>query len=408
MSTAEAQSEFGRTLALHSARPTTESSNRRNRKLGVVETSSRSIVPEPARKVVEDACKKALILWPNAKAAILFGSRARGDHRANSDWDIAFVTGKEEPLPDELLRELESLETHDRIIVQGLAISQTRFSEGANSIGNISVPIARDGRLIAGHCEWPTTEGEPIFKPHEYAQWRSSALMHIASASTSLATAIESAREGVDLGDFGWFVARSSDAAELCAKIAFGKITSGTGVAIPRRHQVDEIVETLDRVLVHDAGPSATWWHSNHGKQFRELLCKMNGRGNMDHQFGYPVPMLGAKVITRATNRLIATVSFAIIETEGIPDPGGLSQAAVTAAHIRRMDVSDSARRLRRTLQNLDANDATFAEVSSVLAESALAAVSFGEEITQAIERLADSLHSDTETRERTRAKPIS
>ncbi len=407
MSTAEAQAGFGRTLARHSGRPTTESSNRRNCKLGVVETSSRSTVPEPARKVVEDACKKALILWPNAKAAILFGSRARGDHRSDSDWDIAFVTGKEEPLPDALLRELKSLETQDRTIVQGLAISQTRFCEGANSLGNISVPIARDGRLIAGNCEWPTTEGEPILKPHGYAQWRSSALMHIASASTSLATAIESASEGVDLGDFGWFVARSSDAAELCAKIAFGKITSGTGAAIPRRHKVAEIVETLDRVLVHDAGPSATWWRSNHGKQFRELLCKMNGHGNMDHQFGYPGTMLGTQVITRTANRLIATVSFAITETDGIPDPGGLSRAAVTAARIRRVDVSDSASRLRQTLQNLDPNDATFAEARSVLAESALAAVSFGEEITQAIERLADRLHSDTETGERIRAKPI-
>ena len=402
MSTAEAQAEFGRTLAGHLARPTTESSNRRNRKLGVVKTSSRSIVPEPARKVVEDACKKALILWPNAKAAILFGSRARGDHRSDSDWDIAFVTGKEEPLPDALLRELKSLETQDRTIVQGLAISQTRFCEGANSLGNISFPIARDGRLIAGNCEWPTTEGEPILKPHEYAQWRSSALMHIASASTSLAAAIESAREGVDLGDFGWFVARSSDAAELCAKIAFGKITSGTGAAIPRRHQVDEIVETLDRVLVNDAGPSATWWRSNHGKQFRELLCKMNGHGNMDHQFGYPVPMLGVKVIERAANRLIAIVSFAIIEIDHIPDPGGLRQAAATAARIRSMEVLESARRLRRTLQNLEPKHAAFSEASSALAESALAAANFGEEIAQAIEDLADSLQVDSEIVNRT------
>ena len=39
MSTAEAQAEFGQTLARGSARPATESSNRRNHKLGVVETS---------------------------------------------------------------------------------------------------------------------------------------------------------------------------------------------------------------------------------------------------------------------------------------------------------------------------------------------------------------------------------
>ena len=231
--------------------------------------------------------------------------------------------------------------------------------------------------------------------------------MHIASASTSLATAIESAREGVDLSDFGWFVARSSDAAELCAKIAFGKITSGTGAAIPRRHQVDEIVKTLDQLMEHDTGPSATWWRSNDGKQLRELLCKMNGHGNIDHQFGYPGSMLGAKVIERAADRLIATVSFAIIETDHIPGPGSLHQAAATAARIRRMDVSDSARRLRQTLQNLGPNDTTFAAAGSVLAESASVAVSFGEEIAQAIEKLADNLHSDTETAKRTRAKPI-
>lgn len=200
---------------------------------------------------------------------------------------------------------------------------------------------------------------------------------------------------------------RSSDAAELCAKIAFGKITSGTGAAIPRRHQVDEIVKTLDQLMEHDTGPSATWWRSNDGKQLRELLCKMNGHGNIDHQFGYPGSMLGAKVIERAADRLIATVSFAIIETDHIPGPGSLHQAAATAARIRRMDVSDSARRLRQTLQNLGPNDTTFAAAGSVLAESASVAVSFGEEIAQAIEKLADNLHSDTETAKRTRAKPI-
>ena len=94
--------------------------------------------------------------------------------------------------------------------------------------------------------------------------------------------------------------------------------------------------------------------------------------------------------------------SFAIIEIDHIPDPGGLRQAAATAARIRSMEVLESARRLRRTLQNLEPKHAAFSEASSALAESALAAANFGEEIAQAIEDLADSLQVDSEIVNRT------
>ncbi|MCY4590759.1 MAG: nucleotidyltransferase domain-containing protein [Alphaproteobacteria bacterium] len=37
------------------------------------------------------ACQETLRLWPQARAAVLFGSRARGTAHPDSDWDVAFV-----------------------------------------------------------------------------------------------------------------------------------------------------------------------------------------------------------------------------------------------------------------------------------------------------------------------------
>ena len=51
---------------------------------------------------IRTAAEETLVAWPEAKAAVLFGSRARGDHSADSDWDLAFIprTGERvRPIP---------------------------------------------------------------------------------------------------------------------------------------------------------------------------------------------------------------------------------------------------------------------------------------------------------------------
>ena len=104
-------------------------------------------------------------MWPAAKAAILFGSRARGDSRDDSDWDVTFVTQKDESPPAAVGCVFELLREHSKIDVQALAISQFRLCENAGSLGKVAVLIALDGRLIAGCCEWLEIEGKPILKP---------------------------------------------------------------------------------------------------------------------------------------------------------------------------------------------------------------------------------------------------
>ena len=406
MSTAKAQAEVRRILARGPVPQNWESPNRQLRTWGVVEATAGSIAPDSAFKAVEKACKDALISWPNAKAAVLFGSRARGDHRDDSDWDIAFITSTEESLPRAALQDLKNLEACNEIHVQAQTISQDRFHESADSLGNIAAPVAREGRIIAGHCQWPETESNPVLKSHEYINWRSGALARVASAAVNLATAIDSVRAGNFRSRLGDFVADTSDAAERFAKIVFGRLASRTGVAIPRRHQINEIVTKLDHVLEQDAGPGGIWWRSDSGEEFRELLRMMNGHGEEDHQAGYSATP-DADAIARAANRLVTMASFAIREAEELPDPGGLRQAAMEVACDSWVSILGSARRLRQTLREIDPNDFLFSATGSKLAQSASAAADFGEEIAQALEKLADDLYAEMAPEDRAKVNPI-
>ena len=406
MSTAKAQAEVRRILARGPVPQNWESPNRQSRTWGVVEATAGSIAPDSAFKAVEKASKDALISWPNAKAAVLFGSRARGDHRDDSDWDIAFITSTEESLPRAALQDLKNLEARNEIHVQAQTISQDRFHESADSLGNIAAPVAREGRIIAGHCQWPETESNPVLKSHEYVNWRSGALARVASAAVNLAMAIDSVRAGNFRSRLGDFVADSSDAAERFAKIVFGRLVSGTGVAIPRRHQINETVTKLDRVLEQDAGPGGIWWRSESGEEFRELLRMMNGHGEEDHQAGYSATP-DADAIARAANRLVTMASFAVREVEELPDPGGLRQAAMEVACDSWVSILGSARRLRKTLREIDPNFFLFSATGSKLAQSASAAADFGEEIAQALEKLADDLYAEMAPEDRAKINPV-
>ena len=371
-----------------------------------VEANANSVVSEPAFSAIEKACKNALVSWPDAKAAVLFGSRARGDHHEDSDWDIAFITNTEESLPCAALQDLGNLEPDAGIHIQAQAISQDLFHDGADALGNIAAPVAREGRIIAGHCQWPKMENKPILRSHEYINWRSRAFARIASASVNLAMAINSVHAGNFRSRLGDFVAASSDAEECIAKIVFGRLASGTGALIPRRRQISEIATKLDRLLEQDAGSSGIWWRSESGEEFRALLRIMDVHGDKGHQAGYSVYAPDADAIARAANRLLTTASFATREVEELPDSGGLRQAAMEVACDSRAPILGSARRLRQTLREIDPNDSLFSAACSRLARSASAAGSFGEEIAQALEWLAGDLYAEMAPEDRAKVNP--
>ena len=400
MSSTETQAEFEQSLFPDTGRSLGISSNRRPRIQGISETAATAFVPDSTCNIVKEMCEDALSLWPNAKAAILYGSRARGNHRADSDWDIAFITGTKEPLPGEVLKDLNELRASNKINVHGLAIPQNDFYDNANSLGNVVSSIAREGRLIAGHCKWPDTESELIMKPDVYKERRAMALRNISVAVDSFVKGIINARTSGDQTAFKIFVKGTANAAEYFAKIAFEKIASGSSERYPYSHKVDDIVNEIDNKIEHFDQKNAKWWRSDCGKEFRGLLCEMNGHGREDHQYGYQILAPNYKVITRAAYRLLATVDFAIREVEEFPGPECLRQAAIEIAEPHRSELLELVKLLRQVLEDLDLNESTFSAAGPVLAKSATTAVNFGRKITRALEELAISLSEEESSRD--------
>ena len=109
MSSTETRAEFEQTSFPDKGRSLGISSNKRSRVQGISETTANAFTSDSACNIVKEKCENALSLRPNAKAAILYGSRARGDHRADSDWDIAFITSTKESLPSDVLQDLNEL-----------------------------------------------------------------------------------------------------------------------------------------------------------------------------------------------------------------------------------------------------------------------------------------------------------
>ena len=392
MSSTETQAEFEQTLFPDTGRPLGISPNRRPRIQGISETAATAFVPDSICVIVKEKCENALSQWPNAKAAILFGSRARGNHRADSDWDIAFITSTKESLPSEVLQDLNEFGTSKKINVHGLAIPQNDFYDNANSLGNVVSSIAHEGRLIAGHCNWPDIESELIMKPDVYKDRRAMALKQISSAVNNFAESIVNARISGYRTAFKSFVKHTADAAEFFAKIAFEKIASGTSKKYPYSHKVDDIVQEIDKNSKHFDEEKAKWWRCDRGREFRDLLCAMNGYGHDDHQYEYIIFEPDEKVVTRAANRLLATVQFAIREVEEFPGPECLRQVAIEIAEPHRSKLLELSNGLRQILQDLDLNESTFSAAGPVLAESAKIAVGFGGKVAQATDDLARSL----------------
>ena len=232
-------------------------------------------------------------------------------------------------------------------------------------------------------------------------------MRRIASAVENIAAGIDYARKGKDACDFGMFIRDSSDAAENFAIIAFARLASSKAYAILKRHQLDQTEKLIDRILEDDSGPCGIFWKSECSTQCRQLLRSMKVRGDKELVRDYPERLLNADVISRAENRLVATALFAVLEVEKLPDPGELRQAAREAPPLHWISMLASARRLRKTPQGLDLNERTFAAATPALAESASVAASFGNEIVQTIEKLADGIYEELETEARAVANPV-
>lgn len=81
---------------------------------------------------------------------ILFGSRARGDERADSDWDILAVTGRTVEWKEkrEIWFELSSALSEQGLSVDIMIKSDEEFSRDSSDKGKVSYYSCKEGVML--------------------------------------------------------------------------------------------------------------------------------------------------------------------------------------------------------------------------------------------------------------------
>ena len=217
---------------------------------------------------IRRAARAVLDAWPEARAAVLFGSRARGTHGPHSDWDIAFITVGDGDrcgvVPDGLPLRYECLRNE----VNDIAIPEKLVERKALCIGHVGRGIAVDGRVLAGDWSRPKMEGVPVMDPDRYMRSLYASLGRIevaigASADIERALGRDDILERVDR-----FVAATADAAEHLAKAVMGR----HGIDAWHTHDLNELAGQA-----RQAGLGT----------LADDVARMNGAARHDHLAGY-------------------------------------------------------------------------------------------------------------------------
>ena len=234
------------------------------------------------------AARRAVRSEASLQAVLLFGSRARGDHRPDSDWDIALVTDIEVPRRSQQPPAGWSC-SKGGATFDFLRISAERLELKANAILNIACPIAREAVLLAGHWQPPTLES-PIMEVDEYARHILDAEASMDHACTLLSSLPDGEYPQRDAVACGRFVTSSADAAELLLKAMLGR----RGNVPKRTHDVRQLASAFEEPAI------------------RAAALALDGDAQRDHTAHYSG--FSAEDVRRAVARLSRTANLYLFE----------------------------------------------------------------------------------------------
>ena len=274
-----------------------------------------ALIPDDEKRL-RRAARRLVRRTPGLRAIVLYGSRARGDCRQDSDWDLAFVV---DGAGDMAAAKRTLHAALPEMKLQVLQLSLGELNRKANALGNVACPIAREGCLVAGAWERPNLLEEPTMKAEEYSshvEWASGALNDAVRALAGLSDADRARRNVRKL------IARSADAAEYLVKAMLGRIEG-------------KFRRTRD--LTELAGEFS-------GAELRAQVHALNNRTRIDHQAGYFVaPEEGDAGY--ASRRVALTLALLVQEL----DRAGAAMAEVMPGLLRTTakDLTEAAEALR-------------------------------------------------------------
>ena len=282
-------------------------------------------MPAALRAAAEGAVRDV----PGVEAAVLFGSRARGDHRPDSDWDLALVTAGE--LDGEARAAALARFRLDGLQVEAVALPADWLRLKAGALGTLACPIAREGRVIAGAWDRPKPEGTPAMEPEVYRTFIENALRYLRDAASRMAALSSGPGAAIARADSRQVVAESADAAEHLVKAMRGCVAGAGGWG----HNL----ATLAAPLL-DAGRADL---------YREVEA-LNGGSDDDHQAGYGAAARrppGRREAERAARRLAGTARLLAVELREAAEGGPFAAIAMEAAGEAAAIFTEAAEALR-------------------------------------------------------------
>ena len=244
------------------------------------------------------ACRRTLDAWPEARAAVLFGSRARGTNRTDSDWDIVIVLNNKEltkayPVGSDTpqaaaLTSLRHVDTW--------AVGEDDLKARATTLGTLPYAVCRDGRLIAGH--WKQPDFSELYKDYKMKpqDWQ----RRMEQVLTQMNISILSIREIAIAEEWKWshafcndLLRTSSNAAELLVKAVLER----RGVAADRTHDIAILASTF-----RNAKPELP--------ELADQLAALNGDSRRDHLALYDMGEITIAMALRGITRLCRTLNL--------------------------------------------------------------------------------------------------
>ncbi len=246
------------------------------------------------------ACRATLRQWPEARAALLFGSRARGTGGRDSDWDVAIVLAGDNP---ERARPATNLEEFphaaplfDLDQVDTWALTEGYLRKRATDLGSLPYAVCRDGRLLAGQLRIPDKKKiheEATLNPEDWQNRMITVLTQLNLAMVPIRELLAAPTWGIGLAFCSDLMRISSNAAELLVKAAMER----RGVAADHTHKIDLLAQDFLR-----ARPGED--------ELARRMSALNGKSRQHHLSLYDSGKVSLADVTLAVDRLCGVLAL--------------------------------------------------------------------------------------------------